>query len=62
MTTLQPPSEPDYRAEIELAVHEARKAIAEALGYIEQQEDGPLTMRCALKDIDKQVDVLESAA
>jgi hypothetical protein len=53
------PQEEDYRAEIRLAIRETRQAIKEALGYIERQEDGPLTMRHALKDLDKSVTAIE---
>jgi hypothetical protein len=51
--------EEDYRATIDQAIRETRHAIKEALGYIERQEDGPLTMRHALKDIDKSVTAIE---
>lgn len=53
------PQEEDYRSTIEQAIRETRQAIREALGYIERQEDGPLTMRYALKDIDKSVTAIE---
>ncbi len=53
------PQEEDYRAEIRVAIRETRQAIKEALGYIERQEDGPLTMRHALTDIDKSVTAIE---
>lgn len=53
------PQEEDYRTTIEQAIRETRHAIKEALGYIERQEDGPLTMRYALKDIDKSVTAIE---
>jgi len=53
------PQEEDYRAEIRIAIRDTRQAIKEALGYIERQEDGPLTMRHALKDIDKNVTAIE---
>jgi len=53
------PQEEDYRVEIEQRICETRQAIKEALGYIERQEDGPLTMRYALKDIDQSVTAIE---
>jgi hypothetical protein len=53
------PQEEDYRSTIEQAIRETRQAIREALGYIQRQEDGPLTMRCALKDIDQSVTAIE---
>src|SRR5438105_3643243 len=53
------PQEEDYRTTIEQTICETRHAIKEALGYIERQEDGPLTMRHALKDIDKSVTNIE---
>ncbi len=53
------PQEEDYRSTIEQAIRETRQAIQEALGYIKRQEDGPLTMRHALKDIDKSVTAIE---
>lgn len=53
------PQEEDYRSTIEQAIRETRQAIQKALGYIERQEDGPLTMRHALKDIDKSVTAIE---
>jgi hypothetical protein len=49
----------DYRTTIEQIIRETRQAIQEATGYIERQEDGPLTMRHALKDIDKSVTAIE---
>jgi hypothetical protein len=45
--------------QIDTTLHQVRAAIAEAIGYIERQEDGPLTMRLALKAIRQQVDTLE---
>jgi hypothetical protein len=56
------PQEEDYRAEIRATIHETRQAIKQALGYIERQEDGPLTMRHALKDIEKSVSAIECDA
>jgi hypothetical protein len=53
------PQEEDYCVEIRVAIRETRQAIREALGYIERQEDGPLTMRYALKDIDTNVTAIE---
>jgi hypothetical protein len=53
------PQEEDYRAEIRVVIRETQQAIREALGYIERQEDGPLTMRHALKDIDQNVTAIE---
>jgi chromosome segregation ATPase len=46
-------------AQIDTTLHQVRTAIAEAIGYIERQEDGSLTMRLALKAIRQQVDALE---
>lgn len=60
MSSLYTLGEAQRRAEIELTVGDARKAIAEALGYIERQEDGPLTMRHALKDIGNTITSLEN--
>ena len=54
------PEPEDYRAEIDRMLLETRQTIQVALGYIEQQEDGPLTMRFALGDIDKSVSAIES--
>jgi len=45
---------------MEKVVHETRQAIEETLGYIERQEDGPVTMRHALKDIDERVSAIEN--
>jgi hypothetical protein len=59
MSSLYTRGEAQRRAEIELTVGDARKAITEALGYIERQEDGPLTMRHALKDIGNTINSLE---
>ena len=53
------PQDEDYRAEIKAAILETRQAITEALGYIERQEDGPLTMRYVLKDIGERVNTIE---
>lgn len=54
------PEPEDYRAKIEQAIRETRQAIREAVGYIERQEDGPLTMRHALRDIDQSVSAIEA--
>ena len=62
MNDIMLPQEEDYRAEIRVAIRETRQAIKEALGYIERQEDGPITMRHALKDIDKSVTAIEGEA
>jgi len=53
------PEDEDFRAVIEQAIRDTRQAIQEALGYIERQEDGPVTMRYALTDIDKAVTAIE---
>ncbi len=50
----------DHRADIEKAVRETRSAIQEALGYIDRQEDGPFTMRCALQEIDNRLSAIET--
>ncbi|MEP7287290.1 MAG: hypothetical protein ABI947_16160 [Chloroflexota bacterium] len=50
------------RAEIDQALNATRAVIEEAIGYIERQEDGPLTMRFALRDIEDQVNALETEA
>lgn len=49
-----------YRLEIEQAFHETRTAIDEALAYIERQEDGPVTMRGALREISARLDAVET--
>lgn len=49
-----------YRADIEKAVCETRSAIHEALGYIDRQEDGPFTMRCALREIEEHLSAIET--
>lgn len=49
-----------YRLEIEQAFHETRTAIDEALTYIERQEDVPVTMRCALREISARLDTVET--
>jgi hypothetical protein len=59
MNDLVLPQEEIYRSTIEQTIRETRQAIREALGYIERQEDGPLTMRHALKDIDQSVTAIE---
>ncbi len=50
----------DYCADIEQAVNETRQAIREALGFIDRQEDGPFTMRCALQEIDSRLSAIET--
>jgi hypothetical protein len=50
----------NYRSDIEKAVRETRSAIQEALGYIDRQEDGPFTMRCALQEIDNRLSAIET--
>jgi hypothetical protein len=57
MTDLKLPEPEDYRSDMAHAIHQTRQLIKEALGYIARQEDGPVTMRCALKDIDKAAHV-----
>ena len=47
---------------INQAIRDTRQTIHEALGYIERQEDGPVTMRYALTDIDKTVTAIECEA
>ena len=59
MKDLIPPQEEDYHVVIDQRIGETRQAIKQALGYIKRQEDGPLTMRAALKKIDKTVDAIE---
>ena len=51
MTTLQLPEPDDYRSTIANAIRETRQLITETLGYIAQQEDGPVTMHHALTSI-----------
>lgn len=41
------------------ALEAARAAIVEGLRLIEDQEDGPFTMRCQIKAIDERVDDIE---
>lgn len=53
------PQEEDYRVVIDQRIEETRRVIKQALGYIKRQEDGPLTMRAALKKIDKTVTSIE---
>ena len=55
-------SSPDYDPRLEQAIQATRVAIEEALGFIERQEDGPLTMHFALRDIAQQVDAIETEA
>lgn len=59
MSEITLPEPEDYRSTIEQAIRETRQAIIDALGYIERQEDGPVTMHYALKDIDKSVTAIE---
>jgi septal ring factor EnvC (AmiA/AmiB activator) len=59
MNDLILPQEEDYRVVIDQRIDETRHAIKQALGYIKRQEDGPLTMRHALKRIDKTVNAIE---
>ncbi|MEP7288097.1 MAG: hypothetical protein ABI947_20270 [Chloroflexota bacterium] len=56
------PPERNHRANIDQAIKATRAVIEEAVGYIERQEDGPLTMRFALRDIEQKVDLLETEA
>jgi len=51
----------DYRVEIAMALCDTREAIRKALGHIERQEDGPLTMQRSIKDIESHILILESA-
>jgi hypothetical protein len=46
--------------ELERAIQETREAINAAILLIENQEDGPITMRAALKDIDARLDSIET--
>jgi hypothetical protein len=62
MNDLQLPEPEDYRSAIAQAIREARHAIQEVLGYIKRQEDGPVTMTYALRDIDKTVDDIQFEA
>lgn len=48
-----------FQAQAERAIEDARAAIAEGLRLIEDQEDGPFTMRCQIKEIDERVDDIE---
>ena len=50
----------DHRPENERLVRETRDLIQTALEYIDNQEDGPFTMRCALRDIDEAISNLET--
>ena len=59
MNDLTLPQPDDYRSTIDQAIRETRQAIKEALGYIERQEDGPVTMHYALKDIDNTVTAIQ---
>jgi hypothetical protein len=47
---------------IEDVIRETRIAIQYAFRLIDQQEDGPMTMRAALKVIDQCVDLIDSEA
>lgn len=49
-----------YKADIAVAIEEARTAIEEALEFIRNQEDGPLTMRAALAEIGERIDRVET--
>ena len=49
-----------YKADIAAAIREARESIEEALDFIRNQEDGPLTMRAALREIGEKIDRVES--
>ena len=53
------PEDEEFQVVINHAIRDTRQAIQEALGYIERQEDGPITMRHALKDIDTSVTAIE---
>jgi hypothetical protein len=55
MSDLLPDSE-----QIEKVLNETREAIQAALTLIDNQEDGPITMRAALKDIYSRVDDIET--
>jgi hypothetical protein len=54
------PADEDYRVVLEQCIHEAYAAIREANGYIDRQEDGPFTMRMALRDIEKRVSAIQA--
>jgi septal ring factor EnvC (AmiA/AmiB activator) len=48
-----------FKEQAELAIEDARAAIAESLRLIADQEDRPNTMRCQIKEIDERVDDIE---
>jgi len=54
------PQEYAYRAEVEKAIRKTTEAIEAAFGHIERQEDGPITMRYALKEIDNGLSEVEN--
>src|SRR5215472_2834711 len=56
------PEPEDYRSAIANAIRQTRQLVKEALGYIKRQEDGPVTMRYALRDINKAVDDIQFEA
>ena len=60
MTSTAPMQIFDHRADVETAIRETRQAIQDSLGYIDRQEDGPFTMRIALKEIDDRLNAIET--
>jgi hypothetical protein len=52
----------DNYADLEQAIQEMRDAIEEALTFIRQQEDGPLTMTFSLRGIGERLTVIENEA
>jgi hypothetical protein len=49
-----------YYPQMEALIEKAYAAIQEAITLIDNQEDGPFTMRCALKVIEECVTLIES--
>jgi len=56
------PEAEDYRAEIERMIRETQYVVDEMIGYIERQEDGPLTMRCALREMEQKISAIKIEA
>jgi hypothetical protein len=52
----------DNYADLEQAIQETWDAVEEALTFIRQQEDGPLTMTFALRGIKERLTVIENEA
>jgi len=53
------PEQEDYRAVMDQTIKDMRQAIHEAFGYIERQEDGPLTMTYVLRKAEKRLSAVE---